>query len=252
MRSDTLIKHNPNETRPDAPGRRKDKAMRIKNNSIITSFGAIALAFGMTACLEGDNMPEMPKDQVAMQDAEAPAAQEAAQDEVMPEAQAPVEEKEAPVVEEEKQEADDAKSEAPAEEKAPEAEALIEPEVKASIPDVLTADDATRLEAQYEEILEACTEIRTVCTDDGNDEAKCVEIETGCKQAAESVRSGASTRAGLLSVLKSLVEGVLGVGDAAVSLVRCVSRLIGCAFTTLSLHCAADLVECVVEEVIAK
>lgn len=226
--------------------------MRINNNSIIRSLGALVLTFGLTACLEADegSAPEVQAD--AQEEVQAaPAVQEAdaaPAAEVAPEAVVP-EQDEAPKAEPKAEPKKDAVEGAPKPEL--DVEEIIEPEVQASIPDVLTVDHDTRLKAQYEQTLAACTEIRTVCMDDGHGEEKCMKIEEGCKQAAESLRSGATTRAGLMTALKSLVEAVLGVGDAAVSLVRCVGRLLGCALTTLSLHCATDLVECVVEDALA-
>lgn len=225
--------------------------MRIHNNTITRSLSVLALAIGLTACLDAQEgaEPEAQAEQVVQ--VQEPAAKPAQQPAVQPEQQ-PAQPKAQTPDKAAGNAGDKAADKAKSEPKSKPVEEMIEPEVQASIPDVISKEDNTRLQAQYKETLNACTEIRTVCIDDGNEEAKCIRIENGCKEAAESLRSGSTTRAGLLSVLKSLVEGVLGVGDAAVSLFRCGSRLIGCAFSTLSLHCAADFVECVVEEVIAK
>lgn len=219
--------------------------MRINNKSITRSIGALVFAFGLTACLEADEAgtPEAQVDHQQVQ-AQAPKAAPA-----QGQAKQPAVAAQAPKSQPQQKVAPKAGNK-PVEDK--KAEEIIDPEVKASIPDMISKEDNSRLEAHYKETMKACTEIRTICVDDGNEEAKCVKIEKGCQQAAESLRSGASTRAGLISALKSLVEAVLGVGDSAVSLVRCASRLIGCAFSTLSFHCVPDFVECVIEEAVAK
>lgn len=226
--------------------------MRINSKYILRSLSTLTLALGLTACLEAEQGPG--GEEVASQvQVDAPAQEAATQ----PQAQTP---EAAPA------QVPDAQPEQPAQEPAPEedaqtepeakkeeaAEDIIEPEVQAMIPEVLTQDDATRLQEQYEATVEACGEVHTACMDDGYGEDKCVQINQGCLETAEALRSGKMTRSGLTSVLKSLIEAVLGVGDAAVSLLRCGSRLIGCAISTLSLHCVPDFAECVVEEVIAK
>lgn len=232
---------------------KREELMRITSKHILRSLSALTFAFGLTACLEAEQGPggeaEAPQAQV-----DAPAQEQGAQAQAPAQEPAQVQEKATPEQPaQEKPVEDEQKVQPEAEpEKEEAAEEIIEPEVQAMIPEVLTQDDATRLQAQYEATVEACGEVQTVCIDNGHGEEKCTEINQGCLETAEAMRSGKMTRGGLTSVLKSLIEAVLGVGDAAVSLIRCGSRLIGCALSTLSLHCVPDFAECVVEEVIAK
>lgn len=145
---------------------------------------------------------------------------------------------------------------------APEAQ-VIQPEVQAiaaqaelaaletnpDMPQDLSHLSQEHLIQVYEQTQKACGEIQSVCISNGEDEEKCVVIETACLEGSEAILRGEQTRAGLLALLTELVTDILDVGPLAVDLVRCVSRFLACALT-LDLSCAVDLVECVVEDVI--
>lgn len=119
-----------------------------------------------------------------------------------------------------------------------------------NMPSDLSAVSEVRLVTAYEQTQKACGEIQAVCVRNGEDAEKCVQIETACLEGSEAILRGEQTRAGLLSLLTELITDILGVGPLAVDLVRCVSRFLSCALTTLELTCAVDLVECVVDDVI--